>query len=112
MFKQAKQAAGMIQKVQQLQKQMETVQAELLNAEYTGSAANNLVTVRIKGTGEVLQLTISPTLIVPAEADMLADAVAAAINNANANKDATSKAKLSQITDGVLPFGLKIPGLG
>ena len=63
-----------------MQEDMKSKQAELEAAEYTGSAAGEMVTVKMNGKHEVLSITIKPEAVDPDDIEMLEDMVAAAIN--------------------------------
>ena len=81
-------------------------QAELEAAEYTGSAAGEMVTVKMNGKHEVLSITIKPEVVDPDDIEMLEDMVAAAINATVKQVDETAEAEMGKLTG-----GLNIPGL-
>jgi DNA-binding YbaB/EbfC family protein len=71
---------------QQMQDQLMNAQRELADAEVEGTAGGGLVTARVNGQGDLVDLTISPAVIdagEPAEtAETVADLVLAAVRDA------------------------------
>lgn len=96
--------AGMLKKMQKLQKEMMETQRELENSIFQGTAGG-VVTVEMKGTKEVTSITIDPDAIDPEDAEMLQDTIMAAINNAMALVDQTTQEKMSKYTAGLGGFG-------
>src|ERR1039457_7225454 len=92
-----------------MQDQLMNAQRELADAEVEGTAGGRLVTARVKGQGDQMDLTISPAVIdagEPAEtAETVADLVLAAVRDAY-----RAAAELQQEKMGPLAAGLG--GLG
>ena len=80
---------ALMRQAQKMQEDMKAKQAELEAAEYTGSAAGEMVTVKMNGKHEVLE-----------------DMVAAAINATVKQVDETAEAEMGKLTG-----GMNIPGL-
>jgi DNA-binding YbaB/EbfC family protein len=106
-----KQMPGLLSKLSQMQKRMEAAQAEIAAMTFEGTAANNLVTVSITGAGELKRVNIDESLK-SEDLETLGDLVVVAVGNANAKKEEASKAKLGGLAAGLMPFGMKVPGLG
>ncbi|MNR71566.1 Nucleoid-associated protein [compost metagenome] len=106
-----KQMGGMLKQITQLQTRVNAAQKEIAAMEFEGGAANDLVKVRVAGTGEVKRVTFDESLK-NEDLETLGDLVTVAINDAHAKKEAETKRKLGGITTGLLPMGLKLPGLG
>ncbi len=91
---------------QKMQEAMETATAELEEKEYSATAGGGAVSVVVTGKMEVKSINIDPEVIDPDDAEMLADLVMAATNealrSANADKEETMSA---------LSGGLSMPGL-
>lgn len=68
----------MMQKAQAMQKKMAALQEELADVEVSGSAGGGLVQVVMTCKGALRSLSIDPSLINPAEKEMLEDMVKAA----------------------------------
>ena len=98
---------ALMRQAQKMQEDMKAKQAELEAAEYTGSAAGEMVTVKMNGKHEVLSIKIKPEAVDPDDIEMLEDLIAAAVNSAAAAVDKDSEEEMSKMTG-----GLNIPGLG
>ena len=98
---------ALMRQAQKMQEDMKSKQAELEAAEYTGSAAGEMVTVKMNGKHEVLSISIKPEAVDPDDIEMLEDLVAAAVNAAVRSVDETTEKEMGAITG-----GLNIPGLG
>ena len=57
---------ALLQQAQQMQQQLVAAQEELARAEVTGTAGGGLVTATMTGTGELIALTIDPSVAVRA----------------------------------------------
>jgi len=95
---------------QQMQDHLMNAQQELADAEVEGTSGGGLVTARVNGQGELVDLTISPAAIDPADlaetAQTVADLVLAAVNNAY-----RAVGELQQEKMGPLAAGLGQPGM-
>ena len=98
---------ALMRQAQKMQEDMKTKQAELEAAEYTGSAAGEMVTVRMNGKHEVLSISIKPEAVDPDDIEMLEDLIAAAVNSAVAAVDKDSDEEMARMT-----VGMNIPGIG
>ena len=67
---------------QKMQEQMTQAQEQLDEQEYEASAGGGVVTCRVNGKREVLELTIKPEAVDPDDVEMLQDMVMAAVNAA------------------------------
>ena len=85
---------ALMRQAQKMQEDMKSKQAELEAAEYTGSAAGEMVTVKMNGKHEVLAITIKPEAVDPDDIEMLEDMVAAAINATVKQVDETAEAEM------------------
>ena len=65
-----------------MQEQMTQAQEQLDEQEYEASAGGGVVTCRVNGKREVLELTIKPEAVDPDDVEMLQDMVMAAVNAA------------------------------
>jgi hypothetical protein len=76
----------LLQAAQQMQAQLASAQQNLADAEVTGTAGGGLVVAKVSGQGELIDLTIDPKAIDPAElaesAETIADLVLAAVRDA------------------------------
>lgn len=100
----------MMKQAQQMQARMEEMQSEMEAHVVEGSSGGGMVSVRLSGKFDVLGVTIDPSIIDPADPDMLEDLVAAAINDAKTKVDAFKQEKVAEMTGGLpLPPGFKLP---
>jgi DNA-binding YbaB/EbfC family protein len=95
-----------IRQAQKMREDAENLQAELDEKEYDVSAGGGMVTVKIKGTKEILDIKISPDVIDPEDPETLQDILVAAMNEAIRKVEDTNSAEMEKITG-----SLNIPGL-
>ncbi len=100
---------NLMKQAQEMQANLQKAQEELANMEVTGESGGGMVKVVMTGRHDVRRVSIDPTLIGD-DKEMLEDLVAAAVNDAVRKVEATSQAKLSNLTAGInLPGGMKLP---
>ncbi|MGO4937382.1 YbaB/EbfC family nucleoid-associated protein [Fundicoccus sp. Sow4_H7] len=96
---------GMMQKMQKMQKDMEREQAEIEATVFEASDTNQLVTVKMTGKKEIVELEIAPDLVDPDDIEMLQDLVIATVNDVINKVDETTATRLGKYTQGLnLPF--------
>jgi DNA-binding YbaB/EbfC family protein len=102
----------LMKQAQKMQQQLAAAQAELAEAEVTGTAGGGLVTVTIAGTGEVTAVKIDPKAVDPDDVETLEDLVLAAIHNASEAVREMTEQKMGPLTAGLggLGGGLGLPG--
>ena len=101
--------AEMMKQAQALQGRMADMQAELERTLIEGRSGGGMVTVTLSGKGDMTSVKIDPSLLKPADAEILEDLIAAAHNDAKAKVEEAMKEKMKSLTGG-LPFppGLKL----
>jgi hypothetical protein len=100
--------AGLMQKAQKMQQEMQKAQEELARISVTGEAAGGLVKVTMTGKHAVSRVEIDPSLL--NDREMLEDIVTAAINDAVNRVAQATQDRMSEMTAGMpLPPGLKLP---
>jgi DNA-binding YbaB/EbfC family protein len=105
-----KNLSNMLKEAQKLQERVGEMQAKLAGIEVSGSAAGGMVTVTMDGRGQMRKIKIDPSLVVPAEVEMLEDLMVAAANDAKSKLEAQLQEEMSKVTGGLqLPPGLKLP---
>ena len=93
-----------IQKMmQQAQAMQGKVQAELEALKLEGSAGGGLVSIEMSGAKEILSVRIDPSVVDPADVDMLQDLVLAALRDASRQVDEAVQKKTSALLGGMLP---------
>ena len=101
--------AGLMQKAQRMQEDMQRAQEELAREEVTGQSGGGLVSVVMSGRHEVRRVTIDRKLFAD-DPEMAEDLVAAAFNDAVNKVAALSQERLGGVTAGMnLPAGFKMP---
>ena len=98
--------AAMMQRLQEMQDQMQRTQEEVEATDFTASAGGGVVEATVTGAKVVKDIKITPEAVDPEEVEMLQDLVIAAVNEAlrkaeDAMIQGMEKAK----------GGLNIPGL-
>ena len=100
---------GLMKQAQELQASMQKAQQELAQAEVTGQAGGNMVSVVMTGRHEVKRVSIDPQLLGD-DREMLEDLIAAAVNDAVNKLEALMRERFAGLTSGLpLPGGLKLP---
>ncbi len=100
----------MMKQAQEMQSKMESMQAELAEAELHGQSGGGMVNVTMNGKGVLKQVKIDPKLVDPADVEMLEDLILAAANDAKAKVEAYAAEKMREVTGGLqLPPGLSLP---
>ena len=97
---------SMIRQAQKMQEQMAEKQAELDEREYEVQAGGGVVTVKIKGTKEILDIQLQPEVVDPDDVETLQDILVAAVNEAIKKVESTNEQELGQITG-----NMNLPGM-
>jgi len=72
----------LMRQAQKMQEQMQKAQEELDEKVYEASAGGGMVSCKVSGKRELLELTIKPEAVDPDDVEMLQDLVMAAVNEA------------------------------
>lgn len=100
---------NLMKQAQQMQENMQKLQAKMAEMEVEGSAGAGLVKVTMTGKHDVRRVSIDPSLLAD-DKDMLEDLVAAAVNDAVRKVEAMVQEQMSAATAGLpLPPGFKLP---
>jgi len=100
----------LMKQAQEMQSRMSEMQERLQEAEVVGQAGGGMVQVTVNGKHEVRRVKIDPALIDPAEAEVLEDLVAAAVNDARGKIEVFMQEEMQKVTGGMnLPLGFKLP---
>ncbi|MBD8909569.1 YbaB/EbfC family nucleoid-associated protein [Methylorubrum zatmanii] len=101
---------GIMKQAQAMQEKMASLQSELEAVEVSGASGGGAVSVRMTAKGQVLGVSIDPSLMVADEREILEDLIVAACNDARAKAEATAQEKMAELTKGLpLPPGMKLP---
>ena len=102
--------ANMMQKISGLQGKMQDLQTELSDMQFEANAAGGQVRAVVNGKKHIISIDIDPALMVPSEADLVADLVKLAIQNAMEMAEAEQARRIAELTDGLpLPPGMSLP---
>ena len=99
----------MLKQAQEMQKQIEEVQSQLSDMIIVAESGGGMVSVKVNGKQEILELTIDPEAM-KEEKEMLEDLIISALNKALSKAQSDSQEKMNSVTGGVMS-GLKIPGM-
>jgi len=100
---------NMLKKAQDMQKRIQDIQSELENTVIDANSGGGLVSVKINGRLEILELNIDDEVL-SEEKDILEDLVISAINKAISDAQTESQNRMNSVTGGMLS-GLNIPGM-
>ena len=106
------QLAGLMKQAQQMQENMQKMQAQLGSVEVEGQAGAGMVKVTMNCQYGVRRVAIDGSLLKENSDDkeMLEDLIAAAINDAVRRVESTRQEKMSGMTAGLpMPPGFKMP---
>ncbi|MBO0681081.1 YbaB/EbfC family nucleoid-associated protein [Mycolicibacterium sp. S2-37] len=101
--------SALLAQAQQMQQQLMEAQEALANAEVHGQAGGGLVQVTMKGSGEVLGVSIDPKVVDPDDIETLQDLVVGAIADASQQVAIMAQQRLGPLAGGM--GGLGLPGL-
>lgn len=91
---------ALMKQAQKMQADMQKKQAELETREYTATAGGGAVSATVMNK-QIKNLTIKPEVVDPEDAEMLADLVMAAVNEALRVADETFNAEMGKVTGGM-----------
>jgi DNA-binding YbaB/EbfC family protein len=97
----------MIQQAAKMQEQMQAAQADLADKQVTATAGGGKVTVTATGAGDVVSIKIDPSVVDPADVEMLEDLVLSGVQKAIEEGKAMAQAEMGKLTAGLgLPPGM------
>ena len=99
----------MLNQAREIQKRIEDVQSDLEKITINAESGGGLVTVKINGKQEILELNISKEAI-EEDKELLEDLIISAINKALSDSQEEMQSRMNSVTGGMLG-GLKIPGM-
>ena len=100
----------MMKQAQEMQSKMAELQERLAENEVTGAAAGGMVQVTMNGKGVLRAVRIDPSLVDPAEVQVLEDLIVAAANDAKTKVEQEVAQEMQKLTGGLnLPPGFSLP---
>jgi len=92
---------ALMKQAQQMQKQMEQAQEQLKDEVVEASAGGGMVKVKMSGDLTLREISIDPEAVDPEEAELLAEMVQAAVNEALRAAQELAGSKMGGITGGL-----------
>jgi len=97
---------GIMGKVQEMQAKMQQIQEQLKHKVVEASSGGGMVTAKVNGKGELLDLKIDSNAVDVNDLEMLEDLVKAAVNAAMTKSQQQAKDEMANLTG-----GLNLPGM-
>ena len=98
----------MMKQAQKMQKKIEEAQAEAAQEVVKASAGGGMITVKVNGKHELLDIKIEKEVVDPEDIEMLQDLIVAAVNEGMTKAQEKMQEKLSKITGNL---GINLPGM-
>jgi nucleoid-associated protein EbfC len=96
-----------LQQAQQMQGRLQEIQEELGQRTVSASSGGGMVTVDVDGRGQVRRVKIDPSVVNPADVEMLEDLIVVAVTEAQKKATALAQEEMGKLTGGLnLPFKL------
>ncbi|MEE3153790.1 MAG: YbaB/EbfC family nucleoid-associated protein [Candidatus Neomarinimicrobiota bacterium] len=99
----------LLKQAQEMQQQIEEVQGQLSDMIVEAESGGGMVTVKVNGKQEVLEVNIDPEAMAE-DREMLEDLIISALNKALSKAQTDSQEKMNSVAGGMMS-GLKIPGM-
>ncbi|CAN5521207.1 YbaB/EbfC family nucleoid-associated protein [soil metagenome] len=105
--------SALLAQAQQMQQQLMEAQEQLANSEVHGQAGGGLVQMTLKGSGEVVAVSIDPKVIDPEDPETLQDLIVGAWADAAKQVTILTQSRLGPLAGGMGGMGdaLGISGL-
>lgn len=97
---------NLMKQAKKMQEQMMKMQEELDEKTVEASAGGGVVTVKVNGKKEIIEIKIDPSVVDPEDVEMLEDLVMAATNEALRQADEMMQDEMGKITG-----GMGLPGM-
>ena len=95
--------SALLAQAQQMQQKLLATQQQLANAEVHGQAGGGLVKVLVKGSGEVVGVTIDPKVVDPGDIETLQDLIVGAMADASKQVTKMAQEQLGALTSAMAP---------
>lgn len=97
---------NLMRQAQQMQKKIKEAQEEVGNQTFEASTGGGVVTAKVNGNQELLDVDIDPEVLDPEDAEMLEEMVTGAVNQAMETAGEAMNERIEEITG-----GMNIPGM-
>ena len=91
----------LMQQAQAMQQKLQDAQARMAESSAEGSSGGGLVTMSLKGPGEITRVVIDDSLMVPGEGEILADLIVAAHADAKRKLDEVNNRLMQEAATGM-----------
>jgi hypothetical protein len=95
--------SALLAQAQQMQQKLMEAQQQLANAEVLGQAGGGLVKVLVKGSGEVVAVTIDPEVVDPGDVETLQDLIVGAMGDASRQVTKMAQERLGALAGAMAP---------
>ena len=102
--------AGMMKQIQKMQADMQKTQEELANKTVTAESGGGMVKATCNGAKEIVSLEIDEEIAKSGDKEMMEDLIVAAVNKSLQEAGKMAEEELGNITKGMIPPGMNIPG--
>ncbi|RZJ04334.1 MAG: YbaB/EbfC family nucleoid-associated protein [Brevundimonas sp.] len=99
----------LMQQAQAMQQKLQDAQAKMADTTATGTSGGGLVTIALKGPGDITAVTLDDSLLVAGEGEILADLFMAAHADAKRKLDEVNSALMREAAGPMA--GMNIPGM-
>ena len=99
----------LMQQAQAMQQKLQDAQAKMAETTAQGTSGGGLVTIALKGPGEITSVLIDDSLLKPGEGEILADLITAAHADARRKLDEANSALMREAAGSMA--GMNIPGM-
>lgn len=96
---------NLLKQAQKLQKDMEEAKKNLEEKEFEVTSGGGVVSVRMNGKKEILELKLKPEVVDPDDIEMLQDLIVGCVNETYKKVDEENSKEMSKLTG-----GFNIPG--
>jgi nucleoid-associated protein EbfC len=93
--------SALLAQAQQMQQKLLAAQQQLANAEVLGEAGGGLVKIVVKGSGEVVAVTIDPKVVDPEDVETLQDLIVGAMADASRQVTTMAQERLGALAGGM-----------
>ncbi len=96
----------MIKQAQKMQQEMLKMQEELEEKTFEATSGGGVVSAKVNGKKELVEINIKPEAVDPDDVEMLQDLIVAAVNECMRKAEESSANEMNRLTGGI-----NIPGL-
>ena len=93
--------SALLAQAQQMQQQLMEAQEQLAASEVHGQAGGGLVQVTMKGSGEVVAVSIAPKVVDPGDIETLQDLIVGALGDASKQVTLLAQSRLGPLAGGL-----------